>query len=78
MIARLHIYRDRRRRWRWNVAVQSQGKWNIVCQCTDSQDTEFLAEQQARRVICTAWEIDTVARVCWWDRLKLWLKNVCF
>ena len=59
MVARIHIYRDRAGKYRWNVALQiSETRWNIICQSTDPKTTADAAELEARSLVCRAWELD--------------------
>jgi hypothetical protein len=89
MTARVNIYRDKAGLFRWNVAISDRPEcsdsWNIVCQCTDPKRTIDAAEQEARHIICRAWQVeddikyeDDFEPITIFDRFRNWFPTLFF
>lgn len=56
----IDIYQDTTGKYRWRAWAGTQRQKNIVAAGTDPQETPWMAEQQARLIICTGWKIAAV------------------
>lgn len=89
MTARINVYRDKAGLFRWNVSTSDKPEcndsWNIVCQCTDPKRTIDAAENEARSIICRAWQVeddikyeDDFEPITIFDRLRNWFPTLFF